>query len=182
LSADGPALPGFIHGFHRSRGLPRQHPGLRLSEGGFRAGRTEGGHVVATVEGEVKTRGQGDARDLTPEVRAALAGAGLRTGIVTVFVTGSTAGVTTIEFESGVVSDLDAALERLVPRRAEYRHHLRWGDDNGSSHVRAGIVGPSLTVPVGDGQLLLGTWQQIVLLEFDTSARTRRYIIQMVGE
>jgi secondary thiamine-phosphate synthase enzyme len=138
--------------------------------------------VVRTVEQAVRTRGPGDAVDVTEEVTAAVAGSGVTSGVVTVFVAGSTAGFTTIEFEPGVVADLDAALEKVAPRRGEYRHHLRWGDDNGAAHVRAGIVGPSLTVPFRNGQLLLGTWQQIALLEFDTQARSRRYIVQIVGE
>jgi secondary thiamine-phosphate synthase enzyme len=138
--------------------------------------------MVVTTDHQAATRGQGDAVDLTGEVRAAIAAAGARLGLATVFVSGSTAGISTIEFEPGVVSDLDVALERVAPRRAEYRHHLRWGDDNGSGHVRAGIVGPSLSIPFRDGNLLLGTWQQVVLLEFDTSPRTRRYVIQIIGE
>jgi secondary thiamine-phosphate synthase enzyme len=138
--------------------------------------------VIRTAEHEVRTDGQGDAADVTEQVQAAIAASGARQGLATIFVSGSTAGVTAIEFEAGVVSDLDKALERLAPRRGEYRHHLRWGDDNGSSHVRAGLVGPSLAVPFRDGRLVLGTWQQIVLVEFDTRPRTRRYVIQVMGE
>jgi len=99
-----------------------------------------------------------------------------------VFAVGSTAGMTTIEFEAGAIEDLNAVFEQLAPREGEYRHHLRWGDDNGSSHVRAAIVGPSLTVPFVDGAMVLGTWQQIVLLEFDTRARSREVVVQIVGE
>jgi secondary thiamine-phosphate synthase enzyme len=138
--------------------------------------------MVATRSLAVQTRGQGDAHDLTADLSAAVTSAKLHDGIVTVFVTGSTAGVTTLEFESGVVSDLDKVFERLAPRRAEYAHHLRWGDDNGSSHVRAAVLGPSLTVPVVGGRLALGTWQQVVLVEFDTSPRRREVVVQMVGE
>jgi len=87
-----------------------------------------------------------------------------------------------MEFEPGTVADLDAAFERIAPREADYRHHLRWGDDNGSSHVRAALLGPSLGVPFADGELLLGTWQQIVLVEFDTRPREREYIVQVIGE
>jgi secondary thiamine-phosphate synthase enzyme len=115
-------------------------------------------------------------------VSRAVADSGLRSGIVTVFVVGSTAGITTIEFESGVVEDLDKAFEKVAPRSGTYRHHLRWGDDNGSSHVRAGILGPSITIPFDDGQLALGTWQQIALVEFDTRPRTREIVMQIVGE
>ena len=95
---------------------------------------------------------------------------------------GSTAGVTTIEFEPGAVSDLNRLFEEIAPRHQDYRHHLRWGDDNGSSHVRAALLGPSLTVPFADGTLILGTWQQIMLLEFDTRPRKREIVIQVVGE
>ena len=128
------------------------------------------------------TRGPGDAVDITGEVARAVAASGVTSGIVTVFVAGSTAAVTTIEFESGVIADLDRALEQIAPRRGEYQHHLRWGDDNGSAHVKAGIVGPSVTVPFREKKLLLGTWQQIALVEFDTRPRTRRYIVQIVGD
>lgn len=138
--------------------------------------------MIRTTDHQVRTDGQGDAADLTDTVQSAVTGSGAREGVVTVFVSGSTAGVTAVEFEAGVVSDLDRALERIAPRRGEYRHHLRWGDDNGSGHVRAGLVGPSLSIPFRDGRLLLGTWQQIVLVEFDTRARTRHYVIQVMGE
>jgi secondary thiamine-phosphate synthase enzyme len=131
---------------------------------------------------KVHTHGQGDVQDLSGPVERAVAESGIRDGITTVFVSGSTAGITAIEFEPGVVSDLARAFEQLAPRAAEYKHHLRWGDDNGSSHVRAGLLGPSLTVPVRGGSLALGTWQQIVLVEFDTRPRTREIVIQIVGE
>jgi secondary thiamine-phosphate synthase enzyme len=131
---------------------------------------------------KVHTRGQGDVQDVTAAVQGAVAQSPIGNGLATVFVVGSTAGVTTIEFEPGVVADLDRAFEQLAPRAAEYKHHLRWGDDNGSSHVRAGLLGPSLTIPVRDGSLTLGTWQQIVLVEFDTRPRTREVVIQVLGE
>jgi secondary thiamine-phosphate synthase enzyme len=130
----------------------------------------------------VKTRGQGDVRDLTAVVARAVLAARLDVGIVTVFVVGSTAGITTIECEPGAVSDLDRAYERVAPRHGEYAHHLRWGDDNGSSHVRAAMLGPSVTVPVVSGRLALGTWQQLVLVEFYVESRDRRVIVQMLGE
>jgi len=138
--------------------------------------------MVATHTIDVRTHGQGDVRDLTAEVDRAVSSAAIHSGLVTVFVTGSTAGITTIEFEPGAVSDLDRAFERIAPRRGEYAHHLRWGDDNGSSHVRAAMLGPSLTIPVTGGRLALGTWQQIVLVEFDTGARDRHVVIQMMGD
>ena len=138
--------------------------------------------MVATHTHEVSTTGQGDAHDLTPVVSRALSSSGLTAGVATVFVVGSTAGVTTLEFESGVVHDLDRAMEEIAPREAEYRHHLRWNDDNGSSHVRAALVGPSVAIPFTGKRLLLGTWQQIVLLELDTQPRQRQIVIQLVGE
>ena len=138
--------------------------------------------MVRTIASHAETTGQGDAVDLTGAVAAAVRVAALSSGTVTVFVVGSTAGVTAIEFEPGVVADLGRSLEQIAPRRAPYQHHQRWGDDNGSAHVRAGLVGPSLTVPFADGRLLLGQWQQIVLLEFDTRPRRREYVIQIVGE
>jgi secondary thiamine-phosphate synthase enzyme len=99
-----------------------------------------------------------------------------------VSVVGSTAGVTTIEFEPGAVSDLNRVFEHLAPRHGDYRHHLRWGDDNGSSHVRAARLGPSLSVPFDDSRLLLGAWQQILLVEFDTRPRAREIVVQVLGE
>jgi secondary thiamine-phosphate synthase enzyme len=130
----------------------------------------------------IRTSGQGDARDVTPLVLDELARSGLTAGLATVSVVGSTAAVTTIEFEPGAVADLNALLERLAPRRGEYQHHLRWGDDNGSSHVRAALVGPSVTIPFAEGRLLVGTWQQIMLLELDTKGRRREVVVQLMGE
>ena len=138
--------------------------------------------MIATQKFEVSTNGQGDARDITENVAAAVAASQTRAGIASVFVVGSTAGITTIEFEPGAIADLNGLFERLAPRGGEYRHHLRWGDDNGSSHVRAALLGPSLTVPLADGALTLGTWQQIMLLEFDTQPRRREIVIQIIGE
>jgi secondary thiamine-phosphate synthase enzyme len=138
--------------------------------------------MVATQNFQISTSGQGDVRDVTRQVADAVSRSGMRSGIVTVFAVGSTAGMTTIEFEAGAIEDLNAVFEQLAPREGEYHHHLRWGDDNGSSHVRAAIVGPSLTVPFVDRAIVLGTWQQIVLLEFDTRARSREVVVQIVGE
>jgi secondary thiamine-phosphate synthase enzyme len=128
------------------------------------------------------TTGQGDARDLTAIVARAVAGSQLSDGVATVFVVGSTAGITTLEFEPGVVHDLDRALEQLAPRQGDYRHHLRWGDDNGSSHVRAALIGPSVAIPFTAKRLMLGTWQQVVLVELDTQPRRRQIVIQLMGE
>ena len=137
--------------------------------------------MVRTQRHSVTTRGQADAHDVTDVVANAVRQSGLKSGTVTVFVVGSTAGVTTIEFEPGAIADFNNLLERLAPRGSEYRHHLRWGDDNGSSHVRAALLGPSLTVPFVDSALTLGTWQQIMLLELDTRPRTREIVMQMIG-
>ena len=138
--------------------------------------------MVSTFRHELKTRGQGDAHDITGSVTRSLKESGLQNGVATVFVTGSTAGITTIEFEPGAVSDLNRVFEALAPRDGEYRHHLRWGDDNGSSHASAALLGPSVAVPFAEGELLLGQWQQIALFEFDTRARRREIVVQIIGE
>jgi len=138
--------------------------------------------MVATHRRDIATRGQDDAHDITEIVAAAVTQSGVTRGLATVFVVGSTAGVTTIEFEPGAVSDLNRLFEEIAPRHQDYRHHLRWGDDNGSSHVRAALLGPSLTVPFADGMLILGTWQQIMLIEFDTRPRKREIVVQVIGE
>jgi secondary thiamine-phosphate synthase enzyme len=138
--------------------------------------------MVATHTHDVSTSGQGDAHDLTAVVSKAVGSSGLTAGVATVFVVGSTAAVTTLEFEAGVVHDVDRALQQLAPRGADYRHHLRWHDDNGSSHVRAALIGPSVAIPFSAKRLMLGQWQQIVLLELDTQPRQRQIVIQIVGE
>jgi secondary thiamine-phosphate synthase enzyme len=138
--------------------------------------------MVFTDKHQVSTNGQGDAHDLTEVVAGAVRKSGIEAGIATVFVVGSTAGISTIEFEPGAVRDLSDVFEDLAPRNGEYRHHLRWGDDNGSSHVRAALLGPSVTVPFTGGDLMLGTWQQIALFEFDTQGRRREVVVQIVGE
>jgi secondary thiamine-phosphate synthase enzyme len=138
--------------------------------------------MVATFRHGFRTNGQGDAHDITPAVARSVAESGLRSGVATVFVVGSTAGITTIEFEPGAIADLNAVFESLAPRDGDYKHHLRWGDDNGSSHVRAALLGPSIAVPFTDGTLLLGQWQQIALFEFDTRGRRREVVVSIVGD
>ena len=138
--------------------------------------------MVHTARHRVSTKGQGDAHDITASVASAVKASAQRSGIATVFVIGSTAVITTIEFEPGAIADLNGLLETLAPRRADYAHHERWGDDNGSSHVQAALMGPSVTIPFTDGQLALGTWQQILLLECDTRARDREIVVQIIGE
>ena len=138
--------------------------------------------MVITSTLQLQTAGQGDTHDVTRQVAKAVADASLEAGLATVSVVGSTAAVTTIEFEPGAVADLDKVFEQLAPRRGDYRHHLQWGDDNGSSHVRAALLGPSLSIPFSGGALRLGTWQQIVLIEFDTRPRQRQFVVQLIGE
>lgn len=120
--------------------------------------------------------------DITEMVAGMVEESGLSSGLAVVFVPGATGAVTTIEHEPGLVSDLQDALERIAPKIGEYAHNQRWGDGNGHSHIRAALVGPSLTVPFLDGRLMLGTWQQIVFLELDTRSRHRRIVVQMAGE
>jgi len=131
---------------------------------------------------DLQTHGNNDTIDITREVARAVEESGIQSGIVTVFVPGSTGGLTTIEYESGVISDLDKLLERLVPSNIDYKHNLRWGDGNGHSHVRASLIGPSLTVPFASSRLMLGTWQQIVFVDFDNRSRRREIVLQIIGE
>ncbi|MFW6135310.1 MAG: secondary thiamine-phosphate synthase enzyme YjbQ [Chloroflexota bacterium] len=138
--------------------------------------------MVVHDELQLETEGHCHMVDITGQVEKAVESSGVAEGTVTIFCPGSTGGVTTLEYESGVVHDLEQVLDEIAPPDREYRHHLRWGDDNGHSHVRAAIVGPSLTVPIVGGMLTLGTWQQIVFLDFDTRARSRRLVVQIVGE
>lgn len=138
--------------------------------------------MVSTRSVRLRTKGNGDILDITLAVAQAVSESGLKAGTVTVFVPGSTAAVSTIEHEPGLVADLKAAWDRIVPRDTAYAHDQRWGDGNGYSHVRAALQGPSLTVPVEGGRLLLGTWQQIVLIDFDNRPREREAVIQVMGE
>ncbi len=137
---------------------------------------------VVTKAIKVATAGENAVVDLTDGVRRAIGESGVASGVVTVFVPGSTAAVTTMEFEPGLVRDIPGVLERVSPKDGTYEHQKTWGDGNGHSHVKAALLGPSLTVPVVDGELALGTWQQIALLEFDIRPRTRRVILQIMGE
>lgn len=131
---------------------------------------------------ERNTRPDTDIHDLTEEVEAVIERSRISDGQVLVFTPGSTAGVTVIEFESGAVADLKAAIDRLAPTGAHYDHDARWGDGNGYSHVRAALLGPSITAPVADGRPILGTWQQVVLCDFDNRPRTREIVVQVTGE
>ena len=126
--------------------------------------------------------GQDDMIDITEQTSNAIKESKLKDGIVTVFVSGSTAALTTIEYEPGLKQDFPKMLSRIAPREIEYEHQKMWHDGNGHSHVRASLIGPSLTVPFKEGDLMLGTWQQIVLLELDTKGRDRKVILQLIGE
>ena len=138
--------------------------------------------TIFTVELERKTTAGTDIVDITDEVAQAVHRSSVTQGRVLVFVPGSTASVTTIEFESGVVDDLRSAIERMAPSDMEYEHNARWGDGNGYAHVRAALMGPGLDVPVQEGRLVLGTWQQVVLCDFDNRPRRRRILVQVMGE
>ncbi len=138
--------------------------------------------MVVSKSIELRTRGHCDIQDITSQVKREVTQSGIKNGIVIVFVPGSTGGVTTIEFESGVLSDLQQMFDRVIPTNIAYKHDLRWGDGNGYAHVRASLLGPSLTVPLVDGRLTLGTWQQIVFVDFDNRSRSRRLIVQIMGE
>jgi secondary thiamine-phosphate synthase enzyme len=138
---------------------------------------------VETHRLRVPTRGNAEIVDLTPQIRDRISDGRIVDGIATVFVVGSTGAVTTTEFEPGLVNtDFRALFERLAPEDGFYQHEETWHDDNGHSHVRASLVGPSLTVPLVDGRLTLGTWQQVVLMDFDTRSREREVIVQVLGE
>ncbi len=139
--------------------------------------------MVKTEEIRIKTGGNCQVVDITGQVTEAVARSGIRAGTATLFNIGSTAGITTTEYEPGLVNhDIRTAFERIAPENAGYEHEQTWHDDNGHSHVRASLLGPSLCVPVVQGQLTLGTWQQIILVDFDTRPRSRTIVCQIVGE
>jgi secondary thiamine-phosphate synthase enzyme len=141
-----------------------------------------GGAVTFTETISLSAKGFTDVIDITGSVSTVAERSGIRSGIVTVFCQGSTGALTTIEYESGVINDLRRAIEKIVPSNVPYEHDKRWGDGNGFSHVRAALMKPSLTVPVLQGRLALGTWQQIVFLDFDNRKRRREIIVQVVGD
>jgi len=129
----------------------------------------------------VQTSAETDVLDITPLVIGEISRREVRNGFITLFIPGSTAALTTIEFESGVINDLKKAIERMAPRESYYEHNERWGDGNGYSHVRAALLGPSLLIPLIEGRMALGTWQQIVLLDFDNRPRRRQIAFQAFG-
>jgi secondary thiamine-phosphate synthase enzyme len=137
---------------------------------------------VVTEHIELSTRGDAEVVDITENIRRAIATSGLQDGIVCVFAPGSTGGITTIEYEAGCIMDLQRVFEQVAPRSIAYEHHKRWGDGNGHSHVRAALLGASLSVPFVEGEPALGTWQQVVFVDFDNRARSRRLVVQIVGQ
>ena len=138
--------------------------------------------MIATKRISLQSRGHGDIIDITRQVELEVAATEITDGTVTVFVAGSTAGITTIEYESGVLSDLQQMWERLIPKDIPYSHDARCGDGNGYAHVRASLLGASLVVPFQSKRLMLGTWQQIVLVDFDNRPRSRQVLLQIMGE
>jgi secondary thiamine-phosphate synthase enzyme len=137
---------------------------------------------VVSLELSLQTRGNGDVVDITQRVSELVRKSGVTSGTVTIFVPGATAGITTIEFEPGLVEDLDEMFDRIIPEGLQYHHNLRWQDGNGHAHVRAALLGPSLTVPFSNGKLTLGIWQQLVLVDFDNKSRKRELSCQVMGE
>ena len=138
--------------------------------------------MVVTKRISLQSKGECDVIDITPQVQQLVSGTDIRNGTVTLFVPGSTAALSTIEFESGLLSDFQSMWERIVPQNIPYDHDRRWGDGNGHSHVRASLLGASLVIPFNDKKLALGTWQQIVLVDFDNRPRSRQVIVQIMGE
>jgi secondary thiamine-phosphate synthase enzyme len=138
--------------------------------------------MVVTEQISLESQGNCDIIDITPEVRQQLARANVSDGTVTLFISGSTAGLTTIEFEPGLLADFKKMWERNIPRDIPYDHDRAWGDGNGHSHVRASLLGASLVIPFNGGRLALGTWQQIVVVDFDNRARSRQIVVQISGE
>lgn len=138
--------------------------------------------MVKTEHLKLSTRGRDDVIEITDKVEDFVARSALRNGLVTVFVVGSTASVTTIEYEPGLVKDIKQIDEKLIPSDVSYAHDQTWGDANGYAHLRAAIIGPALTIPLEDGKMTLGTWQQIVVIDHDNRPRTREIIIQVMGD
>lgn len=138
--------------------------------------------MVITKNIHTQTRGDCDILDITPQVEQHVSGSGIKDGTVTLFVVGSTAGITTIEYESGLLNDFKEMWERLVSQRLPYHHNDRWGDGNGHAHVRSSLLGASLVIPLSGGRLVLGTWQQVVLVDFDNRPRSRQIVVQIMGE
>ena len=137
---------------------------------------------IFSKELTISTHGETDIIDITGHINEVLSDSKMKEGTATVFIPGATAGLTTIEYEHGLIEDLKKAYERIAPRRAKYEHNARWGDGNGFSHIRASMTRPDITIPFVDGQLTLGTWQQIVLIDFDNRQRQRKFVVQLTGQ
>lgn len=138
--------------------------------------------TVSTKSIKIHSKGENDMIDLTLKISEFLTNSNINNGNITVFVSGSTGSIITIEFEPGLKEDFPEMLNRIIPKNLDYGHEQMWHDGNGHSHVKASLIGPSLTVPFVDGELCLGTWQQIVFLELDTRSRTRNLVLQIIGE
>jgi secondary thiamine-phosphate synthase enzyme len=138
--------------------------------------------MVVSKKISLESKGDCDIIDITPEVQKQLAGTELKNGIIALFISGSTAGISTIEYEPGLLSDFKAMWERNIPKGIPYQHDRAWGDGNGHSHVRASLLGASLVVPFSNKRLALGTWQQIVVVDFDNRPRSRQIVVQIMGE
>ena len=138
--------------------------------------------AVYHSEISIKSKGENDIIDITEDVQNVVSNSGLKEGICNIFVAGSTGTISTIEYEPGLKQDFPRILEKIAPKNQEYKHHLTWHDDNGRSHCKATLMGPSLTVPFQDRNIIHGTWQQLVFIELDTGPRNRNIIVQIVGE
>ena len=138
--------------------------------------------MVKTGSIQLSTRGNADVQDVTAQIAQVVIASELKNGTVTIFCPSATSALTTIEYESGCVSDLRRLFEEIIPSHRDYAHNARWGDGNGHSHVRAALLGPSLTIPFVKGHLTLGTWQQVIFVDFDIRARHRELVLQMIGE
>ena len=138
--------------------------------------------MVINRKFSLQTGGNGDTIDITPQITREIGSSAIKSGIAIVFVAGSTAGITTIEYEDRLVSDFRDMWDRVIPQNIPYRHSQTWGDDNGHSHVRASLLGASLTVPFVNKKMTLGTWQQVVLVDFDNRPRAREIVLQLMGE
>jgi len=138
--------------------------------------------AVKTESLSLNTRGNADIQDITDQITNAVSKSGLTSGIATIFCPSSTSALTTIEFEGGALSDLRRLFDEIIPVNFEYAHNERWHDGNGHSHVRAALLGPSITIPFVSGQLTLGTWQQVIYVDFDNRPRQRKLIVQLIGE
>jgi len=138
--------------------------------------------MVKTGSIQLSTRGNADVQEITPQIAQVVIESRVRNGTVTIFCPSSTSALTTIEYESGCISDLQRLFNEIIPQNREYAHNARWHDGNGHSHIRAALLGPSLTIPFVEGDLMLGTWQQVIYVDFDVRSRHRELVLQIIGE